>query len=80
MCREYSRLCAGYRRRVGPGSPLFALAVVVLVAYSVGWGAYYHFSLPPTVGMLTVGVVYRNVPLCWDATGHLEPTVISSFK
>ncbi|KAK3928016.1 Acetyltransferase Pat [Frankliniella fusca] len=65
---------------VGPGSPLFAMGVVVLVAYAVGWAMFYHLDLPPSVGMISVGLVYRNVPLCWDATDHLDHSVIAAVK
>lgn len=65
---------------MGPGSPLFAIGMVVLAAYAAGHAGYYHLNLPPTVGMLTVGLVYRNMPLSWDATDHLQPGVISTIK
>ncbi|XP_034242297.1 sodium/hydrogen exchanger 9B2-like [Thrips palmi] len=65
---------------VGPGTPLFAVGSVVLVAYAVGWAMYYHLNLPPTLGMLSVALVYRNVPICWDATDHLDHSVIAAVK
>lgn len=59
---------------------MFAVGSVVLVAYGVGWAMYYHLNLPPTVGMLSVALIYRNVPICWDATEHLEHSAISAVK
>lgn len=67
-------------RSVGPGSSLFAMGVVVLMAYAVGWGAFYHLDLPPTVGMISVALVYRNVPIFWDSTDHLPHGVVAAAK
>ena len=62
-----------------PGEPLFDLYVLYICAYVLGWSLTFvpRLHLPPTLGMLIVGLVARNLEIngqpLYDIETNLSP-------
>uniref|UniRef100_A0A7S1KR58 Cation/H+ exchanger transmembrane domain-containing protein n=1 Tax=Percolomonas cosmopolitus TaxID=63605 RepID=A0A7S1KR58_9EUKA len=63
-----------------PHGPIFALAILVYIAYLVGWTTHVLTSMPALLGMLITGFLMRNIPYVSLLPQAIPPQFASTLR